>query len=783
MSLLVSFVSGLDKGLASEMTSVSPAAENVKSIQTDGHAIETGSDVSICAGKIPSSLWLGTPEVDGWRRQRPLGGLGGNDPTAASVCVGPAVAKWSVASGIGPASSSRDMVYFLLVLFLLLSPILYLVLNSLVPRLLGSQDLKLRYGATWALVTGGSSGIGKELARKLLSQGLNVVIVARDEPVFAETLKELKAQFPKQEVRSVKANLSDSSGAWMADVKDATKDVNIQLLFNNAGFIVTGFFEQHSVDTHLANFHCNLTANIHLTHHFYSLMINKGLKGCIVFTSSSAGFIPNPFAAMYGCTKSGVSELAASLAVEGKARGVDVHAVHPSPVNSRFTSGGGNDVKVHKMNMFEMAYKMATGPEVLPNQIFAAIGRSPVMIDLGGTSIGMRHLWFAPMISFWLELRTAISLVLSGAGIMSKGYLEETLVGKEGCLTFPLLTLWVATESGSAPSVPKDSAPAPAAKELSPEELAKLSKEERKAYHEARRAAQPKPAAKKQLTKAERREEQEAQRKAKEEKTKKVGNDEELLAELKLQGLSEDQAREMAKEMQQGEKLEGDDDDDGEGEDLGASIARWMSEQDEKITKESLRDFNMKVRWQGHVNTLPADHLGCILKILFKDACTSCDLSGKLQPTAVAEKLKAPLARWAPVLEPMYQSIDDVIAGPDCVCSAAPEAVNEAVQASNGTEAAGAAAIVGCYMALREADILPDDELLMGCRRISSEHPSTVLEKFIEFLEDAQEDDSEEEEDELAVHFLGYNLMTYGFALAAPLMPDYKNNVNKEKSS
>jgi len=310
---------------------------------------------------------------------------------------------------------------------------------------------------------------------------------------------------------------------------------------------------------------------------------------------------------------------------------------------------------------------------------------------------------------------------------MSKGYLEE---------------------SGSAPSVPKDSVPAAApVKELSPEELAKLSKEERKAYHEARRAAQPQPAAKKQLTKAERREEQESQRKAKEEKTKKVGNDEELLAELKLQGLNEDQAREMAKEMQQGEKLEGDDDDEGEGEDLGASVARWMSEQEE-ITKESLRDFNMKVRWQGHVNTLPADHLGCILKILFKDACASCDLSGKLPPTAVAEKLKAPLARWAPVLEPMYRSIDDVMLGPDCVCSAATEAVNEAVQASNGTEAAGAAAIVGCYMALREDDILPDEELLMGCRRISSEHPSTVLEKFVEFLEDALEDDSDEDEDE-----------------------------------
>lgn len=316
---------------------------------------------------------------------------------------------------------------------------------------------------------------------------------------------------------------------------------------------------------------------------------------------------------------------------------------------------------------------------------------------------------------------------------MSKGYLEE---------------------SGSAPSAPKAGAPPPApVKELSPEELAKLSKEERKAYHEARRAAQAQgqPAAKKQLTKAERRELQEAQRKVKEASTKKVGDDEELLAELKLQGLSEDQAREVMKEMQKGENLEGDDEEEGEGEDLSTSVARWMSEQEGQVTKESLRDFNMKVRWQGHVNTLPADHLGCILKILFKDAAASCDLTGKLQPTAIAKKLEQPLGRWAPVLEPLYQSIGDPFQGPDAVCKAAPEAVEEALKEQDGTDAAGASAIVGCYMALREAEIelLPDDELLMGCKRIHSEHPSTVLEKFIDFLEDAlDQDDSDEEEDE-----------------------------------
>mmetsp|Transcript_43619 Transcript_43619/g.123459 ORF Transcript_43619/g.123459 Transcript_43619/m.123459 type:complete len:334 (+) Transcript_43619:65-1066(+) len=268
-------------------------------------------------------------------------------------------------------------------LLLLVAPGAYLLLNLLVPALLGPQDLKKKYGASWALVTGGSSGIGKEITRKLLSQGLNVVIVALGEPAFDSAVKELRGCFPKQEIRQVKANLADCAGAWMRDVEGATKDISVQIVFNNAGYLLTGFFETHTVDAHLANFHCNLTANLRLTHHFYGRMLAEKLRGCIVFTSSPAGIMPSPFAAMYGCTKSGISSLAASLAVEGKGRGIDVHAVHPSPVFSRFLGGGGNDVKVDKIAAIEMSYKFATGPEALPDQIFAAVGRPPVMCDLG----------------------------------------------------------------------------------------------------------------------------------------------------------------------------------------------------------------------------------------------------------------------------------------------------------------------------------------------------------------------------------------------------------------
>lgn len=57
---------------------------------------------------------------------------------------------------------------------------------------LPEQDLKVRYNASWALVTGASSGVGRELAFRLLGQGLNVVLVALDDDALRETARELK---------------------------------------------------------------------------------------------------------------------------------------------------------------------------------------------------------------------------------------------------------------------------------------------------------------------------------------------------------------------------------------------------------------------------------------------------------------------------------------------------------------------------------------------------------------------------------------------------------------
>eukprot|EP00930_Biecheleria_cincta_P086825 TRINITY_DN76073_c0_g1_i1.p1 TRINITY_DN76073_c0_g1~~TRINITY_DN76073_c0_g1_i1.p1 ORF type:complete len:347 (-),score=116.76 TRINITY_DN76073_c0_g1_i1:150-1190(-) len=339
----------------------------------------------------------------------------------------------------------------------------------------------------------------------------------------------------------------------------------------------------------------------------------------------------------------------------------------------------------------------------------------------------------------------------------SKGYLEEIgIMGEASVPSMPAqapLPSALKKDSKAAAAKPEvskakeetqppaASSPAEEPAELTPEQLKKLSKEERKAYHEAKRAAEAKgqPAAKaKQMTKAERRQIQEAQRKLKED-SKQVGKDnEELLAELKLQGLSEDQAREVMNEMLKGEDLEEDNDDEPDEEDLMSSVRRWMSEQDAKVTKGLLSDFNLKVRFQGHVDSTPPDHLNCVLRLVFEEACQGCDLtSAKLQPTAVQKKVAPLLERWLPILEPLYGKIDDVIVATDAVC----KAVQEGVKGEAGHDPA----MVGCLMALRDVDLVEDEDLLTGCRRI--EPRGQVLDKYINFLEDAIASDDDEDDD------------------------------------
>ena len=250
-------------------------------------------------------------------------------------------------------------------------------------------DLKKRYGAEWAMVTGGSTGIGKAIVEKLAKQGLNVVVVAlgadKRQSFLKDTCAEMREKYPDCEFVAVPANFSPGQN-YMEAIEKATADKKIQIVFNNAGYIVAEFFNQVSVERHLANVECNAIAPVRIAHYFISKMIESNTKGCIVFTSSAAAYMPAPFSSMYGSTKAFISAFGAALQVENASRGIDCCVVHPSPVASQFYNG------IKPMKALEFFNPFQVKPDALPDEIFRSIGRV-AWRDIGFIAIAFRVLF------------------------------------------------------------------------------------------------------------------------------------------------------------------------------------------------------------------------------------------------------------------------------------------------------------------------------------------------------------------------------------------------------
>jgi len=149
----------------------------------------------------------------------------------------------------------------------------------------GARTLKARYAAEWAVVTGGSSGIGLSLCRRLAAQGLHIVMVAVPDALLQTSAAALRKEFPGVQVRAVGLDLGRDASTYIPQLAAATADISVGLVFNNAGYIVTGFFADTPLERWLANALCNAVAPIAITHLFLARMRAEGRKGCITFTS------------------------------------------------------------------------------------------------------------------------------------------------------------------------------------------------------------------------------------------------------------------------------------------------------------------------------------------------------------------------------------------------------------------------------------------------------------------------------------------------------------------
>lgn len=182
-----------------------------------------------------------------------------------------------------------------------------------------------------ALITGASSGIGRDMAKVLSKKGYDLVLVARDE----EKLNQVKQELEKNNVK-VEIIVADlTSEEKCKEIHKRVEDVDI--LINNAGFGDCGNFTKTSLDKEIKMIETNIIAYHILTKLYLVDMKAKG-SGKILNVASIAGFMPGPLMATYYATKAYVVRLSEAIIEELKKEksNVQISILCPGPVNTNF---------------------------------------------------------------------------------------------------------------------------------------------------------------------------------------------------------------------------------------------------------------------------------------------------------------------------------------------------------------------------------------------------------------------------------------------------------------
>jgi uncharacterized protein len=188
-----------------------------------------------------------------------------------------------------------------------------------------------------ALVTGGSSGIGRALAARLVERGFDVVVAAEDDGVHeaARTLADHGG-----DVRAVQVDLTTAAGAERLHDEVAGAGRPLAAAALNAGVAVGGEFLHTSLDDDLRLVDLNCRSTVHLAKLVVRDMVAAG-EGRLLFTSSIAGAAPSPYQATYGASKAFVHSFAEALRHELRGTGVTVTSLVPGPTDTAIFERGG----------------------------------------------------------------------------------------------------------------------------------------------------------------------------------------------------------------------------------------------------------------------------------------------------------------------------------------------------------------------------------------------------------------------------------------------------------
>ncbi|NJR66442.1 MAG: SDR family oxidoreductase [Leptolyngbyaceae cyanobacterium CRU_2_3] len=242
------------------------------------------------------------------------------------------------------------------------------------------QDkFRARYGP-WAVVTGASSGIGREIALYLAEAGLNLVLVARSRDVLEQIVSDVTARYGI-EARVIDVDLAREKA--VEEIEAETSNLDVGLLVAAAGFGTSGLFLDSTLEQEIEMLNVNCRALLSLSLHFGRRLASRG-RGGIILMSSIVAFQGVPNSAHYAATKAYVQSLAESLHIELAPLGVDVLSSAPGPVHSGFAAradmrinGAMKPVDVAKTTLDSLGGKFTVLPGMLSKLILYSLAPLP----------------------------------------------------------------------------------------------------------------------------------------------------------------------------------------------------------------------------------------------------------------------------------------------------------------------------------------------------------------------------------------------------------------------
>lgn len=190
-----------------------------------------------------------------------------------------------------------------------------------------------------ALITGASTGIGKELARVHAAKGRSPVLVARSEEKLQALQKELQEAYGVDAL-SIPLDLSEPANVDVLYQRLQGEGIGIEFLINNAGIGELGRFEEMSAERISMTIRLNIETLTLLTHRFAPDMLANG-NGRMLNVASTAAFQPGPGMAVYYASKSYVLSFSRAMAHEWRKRGLSVTVLCPGPTESEFQERAG----------------------------------------------------------------------------------------------------------------------------------------------------------------------------------------------------------------------------------------------------------------------------------------------------------------------------------------------------------------------------------------------------------------------------------------------------------